>query len=667
MMLLNSSASVRTGFRKLLYPALCLSTGLATIQNPLAEEPTSQPLKALSIHGDAKYDFPGDQFKHFDYVNPHAPKGGLVRMAGNGTFDSLNPYIARGTAATGIEMIYDTLMTQSRDEPFSLYPLVALSAEIARDNSSIAFNLNPAAHFHDGTPVTAADVKFTFDTLIEQGHPHFRSYYADVEKVEATGSHRVVFQFKHNKNKELPFILAELPVMPKHYWSKPEHDFAAANLNIPLGSGPYQIESVDGGRSISFSRVEDYWGKDLPVNVGRYNFNQVRYDYYRDENVSLQAFTAGQYDFRLEYIAKNWATAYDVPAVHNGSIILENIATRSPEPIQGFVFNTRHAPFDDRNVREALSYTMDFEWLNRTLFYSAYQRSKSYFNNSGMEATGIPTGDELALLEPYRKQLPPELFTQPFTVPETDGTGNIRPQLQLALQLLEKAGWTLDRGRLTNAAGEQMKMELLLAQPSFERVALPLRQNISTLGIDLNIRTVDTSQYINRIRNFDFDMIVTGYGQSASPGNEQKGYWGSQSADMPGSRNYIGIKDPVVDAMIEEVIDASSREELVTAVRALDRVLLWGHYLIPQWYSPHMRAAYSSRIKHPQSESLYSLDLYSWWMEKTPVATTNHQETEIATSETKPGSSKLITLAGGALALLALLWFQRQRKQKRQS
>ncbi|OED45707.1 hypothetical protein ACH42_04810 [Endozoicomonas sp. (ex Bugula neritina AB1)] len=636
-----------------------------------AETPTppDQPVQALTLHGSAKYQSNKKPFTHFDYVNPNAPKGGSIRMAASGTFDSLNPYVNKGTPVSGINLIYDTLMEQSHDEPFSLYPLVAESAIRAVDNSGIIFNINSKARFHDGTAITAEDVKYTFELLTEKGHPFYRTYYSDVAQVNILSTTSVQFLFKHVNNPELPFILSELPVLPKKYWESPDNDFTSGSLKIPLGSGPYEVSDVDNGRSISFSRVNNYWAKDLPVNKGRYNFDQIRYDYYRDENVALQSLLAKGYDFRLENSAKNWATAYDVPLVQQGELVLEAIPTRNPAPIQGFAYNLRKELFKDRNVRKALSYAMDFEWLNRNIFYNSYVRSKSYFNNSGMEATGVPTGKELELLEPFRKDLPPDLFTKHYTVPETDGSGNIRPQLNEALSLFEKAGWTLSQGKLLNNKGERFKIELLLTQASMERVALPFKKNLESMGIDFSIRSVDMSQYIQRIRSFDYDMIVVGYGQSTSPGNEQAGYWGSLAADTQGSRNYMGIKNHVVDAMIDKVTVADTREELTTAVRALDRVLLWGEYIIPQWYIPHQRLVYTNKLKHPQSESLYSIDLYSWWIDEPKKSLASASKEGTVKSKTTSGSisgsnqSNTSYIAGGTLFLLALFWFIRRRKQ----
>ena len=405
--------------------------------------------------------------------------------------------------------------------------------------------------------------------------------------------------------------------------------------------------------------MADYWGKGLPVNVGRYNFDQVSYDYYRDEHVALQALKAGAYDLRFENVAKNWATAYDVPAVYNGELILDTVLTHNPAPIQGFAFNLRQKKFQSPGVREALGYAMDFEWLNRNLFHDSYVRSKSYFSNSGMEATGLPEGDELKLLEPWRDQLPEALFTNVYTLPETDGSGNIRPQLHKALRLLQSAGWTLHNNKLVNAQGEPLKIELLLHQSSMERVALPFKKNLEQMGIELNIRTVDISQYIQRIRDFDYDMIVTGYGQSASPGNEQAGFWGSEAAATRGSRNYMGINDPVVDAMIGHVVNANNREELTTAIKALDRVLLWGNYLIPQWYYPYDRIAYASKLVRPESEPLYNTDIFTWWIDETA---SSQSATAPASQPTQKNDNFWLYATGALLALVAF-WSWRRKKR----
>ena len=472
----------------------------------LASPAFSSKVSSMTMHGDAKYP-PG--FHHFDYVNPDAPKGGTLRMSAMGTFDSLNAYIDKGTSASGLSMIYDTLMTSSHDEPFSMYPLLAQSAEPAADNSSITFHLNPKARFHDGNPVTAEDVIYTFNLLLNHGAPFYKAYYGDIKKVQALSKLSVRFIFKHNNNPELPLITAQLPVLPKHFWEKEGNDFQAANMTQPLGSGPYRISAVDSGRSISYERVSDYWGKELPVNRGRHNFAEKRFDYYRDENVALQALKAGEYNLRFEYVARNWATAYDIPAVSDGRIKMDLIPSKAAEGMQGFVYNLRRDIFSDARVRRAIMYAMDFEWLNRNLFFNSYTRSTSYFSNSEMAATGLPDQKELTLLEPWKKQLPEKLFTEPYTVPETDGTGKIRPQLKKAIDLLEQAGWKLDRGVLKNAKGDAFKFDILLMQASMEKIALPFKKNLSQLGIDVTLRTVDISQYINRIRSYDFDMLVS--------------------------------------------------------------------------------------------------------------------------------------------------------------
>ncbi|MET4694605.1 extracellular solute-binding protein [Endozoicomonas lisbonensis] len=614
----------------LMHTCLTLALGLTaltadatqTLQRPEGSQ------TSMTMHGSPKYP---EGFRHYDYVNPEAPKGGALRMTSMGTFDSLNPFIEKGTSVAATAYMYDTLMASSYDEPFTMYPLLAQYVERAPDNSSITFHLNPRARFHDGHPVTAEDVVFSLNTLLEKGTPFYRAYYGDIEKVEALSRYSVRFVFKHNQNRELPLIISQMTVLPKHFWEKEENDFQAANMSIPLGSGPYKIKSVDSGRSIEYQRVEDYWGKDLPVNVGRYNFDTIQLDYFRDENVALQAMKAGKYNVRFEYSALNWATAYDIPATRNGELKLESIRTLSPQGMQGFAYNTRRELFEDPKVRKALMAAFDFEWLNKNLFFDSYYRTNSYFANSTMTATGIPEGKELELLKPFRNQLPKELFTEPYKLPVYDGSGQIRSQIRNSLRLLSEAGWKLENGVLRNGKGEPFKFEILLIQSSMERVALAFKKNLEQLGVDATIRVVDASQYINRLRKFDYDMIVSRYGQSSSPGNEQRDFWGSAAADVPGSRNYMGIKNPVVDQLVDNLIHADSREDLETAAKALDRVLLWGEYMIPQYYYPNVRVAYWQPLEHPfkptpegsKAPQLYNFDLDSWWMgtESTPVVT----------------------------------------------
>ena len=573
-------------------------------------------------HAQTLYDEPPKypaNFKHFDYVNPDAPKGGTLRQAGFGGFDSLNPFINKGVPADDIGMIYDTLTRHGLDEPFTEYGLLAEKIEKAPDNAWVRFYLRPEARFHDGQPVTAEDVKFSFDTLMSKGAPMYRGYYADVEKVEVESPKRVRFVFKQAGNRELPLIVGQLPVLPKHWWA--ERDFSKGNLDVPLGSGPYKVADVQAGRSIRYERVKDWWGKDLPVNRGFYNFDTLEIDYYRDNTVALEALKAGQFDYWLETSAKNWATAYNTPAVANGQLIKEEIANHNPTGMQGFIFNTRRPLFTDRRVREALGLLFDYEWANRQLFNGAYTRTRSYFDNSELASVGLPSADELKLLEPLRAQIPPQVFTDEYHPPVTDGSGIIREQQRRAYQLLQEAGWRVDGDQMLDSTGKPVSFEFLLAQTEFERVLLPFKRNLADLGIELVIRRVDVSQYINRLRSRDFDLIVGGFGQSNSPGNEQREYWHSSSADNPGSRNFIGLKDPAVDSLVEGLIKADSRQSLITHTRAHDRVLLWGHYVVPNWHIKTWRVAYWNRFEHPKISPKYDIGLYTWWArEKSPEA-----------------------------------------------
>ena len=564
---------------------------------------------ALTLYGEpAKYPA---SFKHFDFVNPDAPKGGELRQSGFGGFDSLNPFINKGVAADDIGLIYDTLTRHSLDEPFTEYGLLAEKIEVAPDQSWVRFYLRPQARFHDGQAVTAADVVFTFDALMKDGAPQYKAYYADVAKATAEDARRVRFDFKRSNNRELPLILGQLPVLPKHWWSNRE--FNKGNLEIPLGSGPYKVADVAAGRSIRYERVKDYWGNDLAVNRGFYNFDSILIDYYRDTTVALEALKAGQFDYWLEVSAKNWASAYDVPAVKDGRLRKEEIANHNPTGMQGFVFNIRRPLFQDPRVREALGLLFDFEWTNKQLFNGAYTRTRSYFENSELAASGLPSSDELKTLEPLRAKLDPKVFTSVFEVPRSDASGIIREQQRRAYQLLQEAGWKIVDDKMVDTAGKPVSLEFLLAQTDFERVLLPYKRNLADLGIELLIRRVDVSQYINRLRSRDFDMIVGGFGQSSSPGNEQREYWHSSSADNPGSRNFIGLKDPAVDSLVEGLINAASRQQLVTHTRALDRVLLAGHYVIPNWHIKTWRVAYWDRLQHPEVTPLYDVGLMTWW------------------------------------------------------
>jgi microcin C transport system substrate-binding protein len=572
---------------------------------------TAAAAHAIAMHGDPKY---GPDFQHFDYVNPLAPKGGDVRLHFIGTFDTLNPFTLKGIPAVGLGNLYDTLLVSSLDEAFSEYGLLAESVEIPEDRSWAAFTLRKEARWHDGKPVTVEDVIFSLQSLKTKGHPFYRAYYAAVAEVEKAGDRRVRFIFSGGENRELPLIVGQLPILPAHYWA--DRDFEKTTLDPPLGSGPYKIKSFDPGRTITYARVHDYWGQNLPVNRGRNNFEIMRYDYYRDATVALQAFKAGEYDFREENSSKDWATAYDVPAVQDGRIRKEEIPNEQPTGMQAFVYNTRRPFFQDRRVREALGYAFDFEWTNKNLFYGQYSRTKSYFSNSELASRGLPGPEEVRILEPFREKIPKEVFTTEFRLPVTDGRGNIRPNLLRALKLLTASGGVFkDRKLVDPNTNEPFEFEILLQQPTWERIALPFAKNLERLGIDARVRTVDASQYEKRVEVFDFDMIVDVFSESLSPGNEQRDFWGSAAADQPGSRNTIGIRDPAVDALIDLVIAAPDRQSLVHRTRALDRVLLWGYYVIPHWHIPYFRVAYWNKFGRPAVAPKYALGFDTWWVD----------------------------------------------------
>lgn len=565
----------------------------------------------LSMHGDLKY--PAD-FTHFEYTNPAAPKGGDIKEWALGTFDSFNGFIIKGTSADGLGFIYDSLMNKALDEPFSQYGLLAASVEMPASREHITFFLRPEARFSDGQPVTAQDVVFTFNTLLEKGAPFYRAYLGDIQEVEAINPQTVKFHFKNNGNRELPLIVGEIPILPEHFWKT--QDFSAPLTDIPVGSGPYILTKFESGRSVTYQRNPDYWGKDLPVNKGRFNFNSITYDYYRDSTVSLEAFKAGAYDFRQETSSKQWATGYTGPQFDSGTLIKKEILHQKPTGMQAFLFNTRRAYFQDPNVRKALSYAFDFEWTNSNLFYSAYTRTHSYFSNSDMAANELPTEDEISILEPFRDQLPDEVFTRIYRAPTYDGTGQIRPQIRQALRILRSAGWELTNGKLINTdTKEAMVFEILLVQKEFERIVAPMIKNLRRMGIVVNIRIVDVSQYINRVRAFDFDMVVGSFGQSPSPGNEQFEYWGSANAQQPGSRNLIGIENPVIDKLIELIIQSPDRKQLVLRSRALDRVLQWNYYVIPQYHSRSYRIAYKNIFGYPSITPQYDLGFDTWWID----------------------------------------------------
>ena len=565
---------------------------------------------AACLYGTPKY--PAG-FEAFSYVNPTASKGGGLRQATFSSYNSLNPFVLMGMAPAGIGLTHDTLMKQSGDEAFCAYGLVADGIDVAPDQSTVRFHLNPAARFNDGSKVRAEDVVFSFNVLREKGLPTYRYYYADVAKVETPDEQTVVFHLNPQaENRELPFILGELPVLSKAYWEG--RDFEQTTLDVPVSSGPYVIDRMDVGRSITYRFNPDYWAKDLNVNRGFYHFETVRFDLYRDSTVAVEAFKSGLFDVRLENEAKKWVVFQNYPDVLSGAIQRREFAHQLPSGMQGFVFNTRRPIFQAPEVRAALAYAFDFNFVNQFLFYGLYKRTNSYFDNSLFKATGVPAGLELALLEPYRAQLPAAVFHQPYQAPER--RGNIRRNLGVALGLLQRAGWHVRDGVLVNQEGQPFRFEILIdaaSAPTWERVILPFIGQLKRLGIQASLRAVDSIQYKNRLDAYDYDMIVGVWGQSLAPGNEQRYFWGSEAARQNGSYNYAGIQNPVVDALIEKVIRAQSAEEHLAAVRALDRVLLWGHYVIPHWHTPVQRYLFWNKFGMPEHVPMKGVDLMTWW------------------------------------------------------
>jgi microcin C transport system substrate-binding protein len=552
-------------------------------------------------------------FAHFPYANPNAPKGGDVALGAVGTFDSFSPHIVRGTPAGATMSIYDTLLRASADEAQVAYGHLAHTIETAADGTSVSFELRPEARFHDGTPITAEDVAWTFQTLIAQGRPHYRQYWADITAVEVESPHRITFRFRDARNRELPSILGQLEVLPKHWWAT--RDFSRPLTEPPLGSGAWRIGRFEFGRTLELTRVPDYWAQNLGTARGLANFDRRRVEYFRDPTVAMEAFKAGQIDFRQENIALVWATGYDFPAVRRGLVKKEEFRHRLPTGMQGFVMNTRREVFKDVRVRQALSLVFDFEWANANLFHGAYTRTNSYFSNSPLASEGLPQGAELTLLEKYRAQLPAAVFTTPFTLPVTDGSGNNREVLRQSLDLLRQAGWTVRERRLVNAAGQQLRFEILLSNPSFERVALPYVQWLARLGVDARVRTVDPAQFQRLSDTYDYDMAVEVFGQSESPGNEQRGYWTCDSAKQEGGANSAGVCDPVIDTLVETLINAPDRASLETTTKALDRVLLHGWYVVPHWHVRTFRAAYWDRFARVDTPIRSGLAFDAWWID----------------------------------------------------
>ena len=595
---------------------------IAGVSVATAEE--QQFRHALTLFDDIKY---GPDFKNFDYVNTAAPKGGRVRLSAVGSFDSLNPYTFKGDSV-GVAG-NETLLISSLDEPSTEYGLVAESVWYPADWSAVVYRLRPEARFHDGVPMTPEDVVWSMLTLKEI-HPQYNAYYKNVVKAEKTGDHEVTFSFSQAGNRELPLITGQLPVLPMHWWTGKDangkqRDIRESTLEVPLGSGPYKVVDVKSGASISLKRVEDYWGRNLPVNVGQDNFDAIEYIFFRDANVQFEAFKGDLYDYRLESSSKNWATGYDFPAIKDGRCIMDKITLKQVEGMQSFAFNTRREKFQDMRVRKAFNYAFDFEWSNTNLFYGQYTRSRSYFNNSEMEAKGLPSPDELKLLEPLKDQLPAEVFTTEYINPVSSNSMERRKNLREASRLLAEAGWNVtqdgNKSALKNAKGEKLAVEFLLDSPLFERIALPYKQQLELLGITVTIKTVDGAQYQRQTETFDFDIIVGSWGQSLSPGNEQREFWGSESAAKNGSRNVVGIKNPAIDKLVDQIIFSKDRAGLITACKALDRALIWNNYVVPMWFSPYERTARWDRFGRPDKLPDYAVGFPGiWWWDEAKAA-----------------------------------------------
>jgi microcin C transport system substrate-binding protein len=582
----------------------------------------------LSLYGELKYP-PG--FKQFDYVNANAPKGGTVRQIALGTFDNFNTAVAgvKGSLAAGIEQIYETLLANSLDEVSTGYGLLAEAVSFPADFSSVTYRLRPQAKWHDGTPVTPDDVIFSFNAF-KKYSPQQSAYYRHVTKAEQTGEREVTFTFDAPGNHELPQIVGELAVIPKHWWEGTDgngkkRDIGETTLEAPLGSGPYRVKDFSAGRNIVFERVKDYWGRDVNVTIGQNNFDELHYEYFRDTTVALEAFKADSIDWRTENSAKNWATAYDFPAVSDKRVVLEEFPIRNTGVMQAFAFNIRREKFQDPRLRLAFNYAFDFEEMNKQIFYGQYKRIASYFEGTELASSGVPTGRELELLETVRDKVPADLFTKPYTNPVNGSPDKVRNNLREAIRLLKEAGYEIRDQQLVNVkTGEQYAVELLAEDPSFERVYLFYKPSLERLGMNVTVRTVDEAQFENRVRSWDFDIITMMWQESLTPGNEQRGFWGSQAADQPGSENVVGIKNPAVDAMIEQVIFAKNRADLEAATHALDRVLLWNFYVVPQWTYGKVRTARWDRFGHPDPMPKYGRAAFPtfWWWDAARAAKT---------------------------------------------
>ena len=578
---------------------------------------------AFATWGNPKYN---KDYQHFDYANPNAPKGGKIILSAIGSFDSFHPFIVKGRGAAGIGNIYETLTTSASDDPSTSYGALAESFEIADDNSHMIFHLHDHATFHDGHPIDAEDVAWTFDQLMTHGSPSYQYYYGDVEKTDIIAPKSIKFHFKNKNNSELPLILGQLPVLPKHYWTSDGRDFSKVTLEPPLGSGAYKIKDFANGRFVTYERVSDYWGKESPHNRGFDNYDEIRFDYYRDLEIAREAFKAGAFDIWNEFQSKSWATAFDIPSREKGDLILKEFPHKRVAPMQAIIFNLRQKKFQNIRVRQALAYAFDFEFLNKSIMHNVYTRTDSFFDNHILSSSDhLPSDDEIKLLATFKDKIPKEVFTKNYRPPISDGSGQNRQNLRQAAILLKQAGWSVKDGILTNNNdGTEFRFEILIRQQSLEALLLHFVQSLKKLGIIANIRRVDTAQYQKKLEKFDFDSTTLVIAQSNSPGNEQREYWGSAAADRHGSRNIMGIKNPVIDSVIEKLIMSETYDKLITHTRALDRILLWNHYMIPMYFSSSDRVAYWNRFGMTNIIPNNGVVIGSWWID---INKDNHIQT----------------------------------------
>lgn len=563
----------------------------------------------ISVFGDLKYP---KNFTHFDYVNPNAPKGGEIKYGAMGTFNNLNPFILKGVPAVGIDMIFDSLMESSADEITSKYGLIAKSVKLSDDKKTIRFKLREIARFHDGSKITADDVVFSFDTLKNSAHPSYAIAYRDVLAAQKINDYEVEFIFKNSNNRELPLAVAGLPIFSKQYYSK--HEFNKTTFEAPMASGPYQVLKVDPGKSITYERVKDYWAKDLPVNVGRFNFDKISYDYYLDANSLVEAFKSGSYDFRQENIARNWANSYNIPKVANGQIIKKEITNSLPQMMQCFVFNLRREQFQNLNLRKAIALTFDFEWVKSKIFYNSYERTSSFFGGTEFASSGLPSKAELQILNQFKNEIPADAFKE-FSLPKTDGSGFSRANLLAARKLLFDAGYKIVNKRLIDPKTKKpVEIEFLIDMKSFQMVVAPMIKNLAVLGIKAKIRLVDDSAYQTRLKNYDYDIIVHIFSGGMMPGDEQFVYWHSSQKDIVGGNNMVGTANPAIDYLVQKISDSKNKDQLKIYTKALDRILLANFYVIPQWHNQSYRIVYTNKFAMPSNPPAYSLALDTWWM-----------------------------------------------------